>query len=204
MKLSDGFDTGLYVPSVVEALTRVPDNTLSSVPVTQEQSDYHQRPWRIFNVTDTNPKWFYCRQKGHCGSGRWKGRASCVFGFVDLRITLGMVFAINPQDGQFDTFKLRAIQQNGTAATNSSTAATPKACAATDDDGSSLLNESGLVNGLFTCLYQSSGTCQYFTVSAYLKWKHIRELTESPNAHRMDPSLLVQARVLIASLDRRA
>ncbi|KAK7691737.1 hypothetical protein QCA50_005137 [Cerrena zonata] len=132
VKLADGFDTGF-------------------VPVSQAQSDSHNRPSRTFNVTDTSPKWFYCQQKGHCGS------ATCQ----------GMVFAINPKDGQFDTFKASAIQQNGTSATNSSSSATPQACAPADDSNSPLLNESGLVGGFFTCLYQSAGTCQYFVDGSF-------------------------------------
>lgn len=50
-----------------------------------------------FTVNDTAPVWVYCRQTGHCQKG--------------------MVFAINPGEGQFATFQGRA---NGTIATTTS------------------------------------------------------------------------------------
>lgn len=116
-----------------------------------------------------------------------------------------MVFAVNPQDGQFDTFKAAAIQQNGTSATNSSTSVTPKACASTDDSGSSLVSESGLVGGLFTCVYQSAGTCQYFTVSTETKQIWLTPLTHpSASVPRTVHSRLVQARVLTRFLANKA
>ncbi|KAJ8521926.1 hypothetical protein ONZ45_g1428 [Pleurotus djamor] len=58
-----------------------------------------------FHVTDTTPKWFYCRQTGHCGRG--------------------MVFAINPpSEGPrtFQAFQELAIATNGTAQSSSAPA----------------------------------------------------------------------------------
>ncbi|KAI9841717.1 MAG: hypothetical protein M1837_000450 [Sclerophora amabilis] len=56
-------------------------------------------PSYSFQVTDTKPIWFYCRQKKgtHCGKG--------------------MVFSINPtEEKSHEKFKQLAIQQNGTEA----------------------------------------------------------------------------------------
>lgn len=53
-------------------------------------------PSFLFQVTDTKPAWFYCRQTMHCG--------------------MGMTFSINPTANKTQAaFKAMAIQQNGTA-----------------------------------------------------------------------------------------
>ncbi|KAI9815046.1 MAG: hypothetical protein M1827_002889 [Pycnora praestabilis] len=52
-------------------------------------------PSFVFQVTTSDPTWFYCRQKGHCGKG--------------------MVFSINPSANKTQAeFQQMAIQQNGT------------------------------------------------------------------------------------------
>jgi len=67
-----------------------------------------------FTVNDTKPVWVYCRQTGHCQKG--------------------MVFAINPGEGQFATFQGRA---NGTIATTSSTTSATSAPSSTATSSSS-------------------------------------------------------------------
>jgi len=63
-------------------------------------------PVYTIKINDTAPVWVYCRQATHCGSG--------------------MVFAVNAIESgpnNFDAFKAKAIQLNGTAAATSSGAA---------------------------------------------------------------------------------
>ncbi|KAL8668931.1 MAG: hypothetical protein Q9168_006457 [Polycauliona sp. 1 TL-2023] len=78
-KMKDGADSG-FLPN--------PNNTISPPPT------------YMFQVMDTKPVWFYCKQKkptSHCGKG--------------------MTFSINPTaDKTNDMFTAMAIQQNGTAA----------------------------------------------------------------------------------------
>ncbi|KAL8824093.1 MAG: hypothetical protein Q9170_008255, partial [Blastenia crenularia] len=68
-----------------------PNNTISPPPTF------------VFQVKDTKPAWFYCKQKKpvvHCG--------------------MGMTFSINPTaDKTQDMFMAMAMQQNGTAGANS-------------------------------------------------------------------------------------
>ncbi|KAI4113933.1 MAG: hypothetical protein LQ345_005183 [Seirophora villosa] len=78
LKMQGGADSG-FLPN--------PNNTISPPP------SY------IFQVKDTKPAWFYCKQKkptSHCGKG--------------------MTFSINPTaDKSHEMFMQMAIQQNGTA-----------------------------------------------------------------------------------------
>jgi plastocyanin len=60
-------------------------------------------PTYTIQINDTAPVWVYCRQGNHCGSG--------------------MVFAVNAIEtgpNNFDAFKAKAIQLNGTSASSSS------------------------------------------------------------------------------------
>lgn len=82
-------------------------------PVTDPTSTAQQFQ---FQVLDTNPKWFFCEQTGHCGKG--------------------MVFAINPpadpSPNSFSAFQALAKQLNGTS-TSSSTATTTSPPSTTTD-----------------------------------------------------------------------
>jgi plastocyanin len=65
-------------------------------------------PTYTIQVNDTAPVWVYCRQGNHCGSG--------------------MVFAVNAIESgpnNFDAFKAKAIQLNGTSASSSAPAPAP-------------------------------------------------------------------------------
>ncbi|KAI9674378.1 MAG: hypothetical protein M1829_003780 [Trizodia sp. TS-e1964] len=87
VKMEGGVDSG-FMPN--------PNSTLSPAP------------WMKFQVVDTKPVWFYCRQKSHCGKG--------------------MVFSINPTaDKSQSQFKAVAMQQNGTASAATAVAATSMA-----------------------------------------------------------------------------
>ncbi|KAK7691736.1 hypothetical protein QCA50_005136 [Cerrena zonata] len=123
-KLTNGFDTG-FVP--VLASQRVPTKI----------------PYKVFEVTDTKPRWFYCRQANYCSKG--------------------MVFAVNPTNAYFDKFQSKAIDQAGISAKNvsSNISVRPKVCSPRDIAKSALLDEEGPVNGIFTCKYSYAGTCQY-------------------------------------------
>ncbi|MCJ1466323.1 hypothetical protein MMC07_004942 [Pseudocyphellaria aurata] len=74
VKMADGHDSGFKAN---------PDGTMSPPPSF------------TFQVKDTKPTWFYCRQKTHCGKG--------------------MTFSINPTANKTQAaFKALAMQQNGT------------------------------------------------------------------------------------------
>ncbi|KAL8980629.1 MAG: hypothetical protein Q9205_004348, partial [Flavoplaca limonia] len=89
-KMKDGADSGFLAN---------PDNTVIPPPT------------YMFQVKDTKPLWFYCKQKkptSHCGKG--------------------MTFSINPTpDKSHEAFTATAIQQNGTAPDGAAAAAPPPA-----------------------------------------------------------------------------
>ncbi|KAI4273189.1 MAG: hypothetical protein LQ337_004816 [Flavoplaca oasis] len=85
-KMKDGADSGFLAN---------PDNTVSPPPT------------YMFQIKDTKPLWFYCKQKkptSHCGKG--------------------MTFSINPTpDKSHEAFTATAMQQNGTAPDGAAAAA---------------------------------------------------------------------------------
>ncbi|KAL9018801.1 MAG: hypothetical protein Q9185_003887 [Variospora sp. 1 TL-2023] len=88
LKMQGGADSG-FLPN--------PNNTINPAP------SY------VFQVKDTKPAWFYCKQKkpaNHCGKG--------------------MTFSINPTaDKSHEMFMQMAIQQNGTASATGVTSMAP-------------------------------------------------------------------------------
>jgi len=72
------------------------------MPVADSATNF---PTYVIQVNDTAPIWAYCRQATHCGQG--------------------MVFSVNAVESgpnNFNAFKAKAIQQNGTASGTSSSA----------------------------------------------------------------------------------